>query len=115
MYFHSKDILEFFQNWPNQNNLLLAVKEDISDKLYLAEVRALGIIDKIIIGPLWRIIELQKCILEKNPLLLTLKMKLSELCKNESSIMILKTPTFSPSNVNIHKDILYNKLFEETN
>ncbi|XP_065670647.1 uncharacterized protein LOC136089042 [Hydra vulgaris] len=50
-----------------------------------------------------------------NPFLLTLKMKLSDLGKNASSIMISKTPIFSLNNVNIHKDILYDKLFEETN
>ena len=57
LYFHKEAITEFFHAWPNKNNLLEAVNEDISNKLYLAEVRALGIADKIVTGPFWRIVE----------------------------------------------------------
>ena len=61
-------------------NLLQAVNEDLSNKLFLAEVRALGIVDKIVTGPFWRIVENVNNILAINPYLLQLRSKLTDLC-----------------------------------
>ena len=69
LYFHADSIKECLKSWPNPNNLLKAVLEDISNDLFLAECRALGIVDKILTGPLWRIIEEKKIILEMNTVL----------------------------------------------
>ncbi|XP_065646071.1 uncharacterized protein LOC136076670 [Hydra vulgaris] len=113
LYYHSKSIKEFLCQWPNPNNLLKAVKEDISNILFLAESRALGIFDKLITGPLWRLIEEKKNILSMNKYLFRLKMKLSDLCK-DASPMLNATPVFDPRDVEIHKDKLYEKLFEDT-
>jgi E1A/CREB-binding protein len=113
LYYHSESIKEFISQWPNPNNLLKAVYEDISNLLFLAESRALGIFDKLITGPLWRLIEENKNILSMNKFLFRLKMKLSDLCKDASS-MLNQTPVFDPRDVKIHKDKLYEKLFEET-
>ena len=49
-----------------------------------------------------------------NKYLLRLKMKLSDLCK-KASPMLNQTPVFDPRDVKIHKDKLYEKLFEDTN
>ena len=43
VYYHRKHLAAFYQKWPNPNKLLSAVDEDLNNKLYLAEVRALGI------------------------------------------------------------------------
>ena len=81
---HEKPYLEsyignrFFHAWPNKNNLLEAVNEDISNKLYLAEVRALGIADKIV--------ENVDNMLENNPYLIQLKVSLSSLSVDASPI-----------------------------
>ena len=56
LYYHKEAVKKFLASWPNPNNLLKAVNEDISNKVYLAEVRALGIINKLLTGPLWRLL-----------------------------------------------------------
>ncbi|XP_047128216.1 uncharacterized protein LOC124808971 [Hydra vulgaris] len=48
-----------------------------------------------------------------NKFLFCLKMKLSDLCK-DASPMLNQTSVFDPREVKIHKDKLYEKLFEET-
>ncbi|XP_065655072.1 uncharacterized protein LOC136081590 [Hydra vulgaris] len=45
LYYHKDSITEFLNTWPNPNNLLKAIKEDIKNLVFIAEVRALGIID----------------------------------------------------------------------
>ena len=62
------------------------LNEDISNKLYLAEVRALGIADKIVTGPFWRIVENVDNMLEINPYLIQLKVSLSSLSVDASPI-----------------------------
>ena len=58
---------------------IIFLNEDISNKLYLAEVRALRIADKIVTGPFWRIVENVDNMLEINPYLIQLKVSLSSL------------------------------------
>lgn len=60
LYDHRDSVVSFLSSWPDPNNLLKAVNEDVSNKLFLSEVRELGIIDKLLTGPLWRLIVLRK-------------------------------------------------------
>ena len=112
VYYHRDSMLEFLENWPNPNNLLKAVKEDLSNTVFVAELRALGIVDKLLTGLLWRLIEEKKNILELNPYLFRLKLKLDELGKNASPLLD-QVPIFP--DLAIHKDGLYDKLFDEIN
>ena len=112
VYYHRDSMLEFLENWPNHNNLLKAVKEDLSNSFFVAELRALGIVNKLLTGPLWRLIEEKKNILELNPNLFRLKLKLDELCKKASPL--LDQVSIFPD-LAIHKDCLYEKLFDEIN
>ena len=82
LYYHKDTIKNVLASWHNPNNLLKAVNEDVSNNVYLAEVRALGMIDKLLTGPLWRLIESYHSVLELNPFLLCLKVNLTELCSN---------------------------------
>ena len=66
IYFHREGKKFFLKGWPNPNNLLEAVSEDMEFKLHLAELRALGTIDKVITGPFWRIVNQTKNILDLN-------------------------------------------------
>lgn len=43
--------------WGTPNRLLQAVLEDVTNPINIAGSKALGLIDKHITGPLWRIIE----------------------------------------------------------
>lgn len=42
---------------PNCDKLLKAVLDDANNELYISGCRALGLIDKFITGPLWKILE----------------------------------------------------------
>lgn len=58
-------IVDFLQNvWGTPNRLLKAVLEDASSDNYIAGCKALGLVDKLITGPLWRILESDVHILE---------------------------------------------------
>ena len=51
LYYHWDDLLSmiyYLNDWPNPNRLLLAVKEDMTNDVQKAGIRALGIIDKLI-------------------------------------------------------------------
>ena len=50
----------------NSNRLLRAVLEDLKVSEFLAGCRALGLISKIITSPLWRVLESDISILDKN-------------------------------------------------
>lgn len=58
VYYLSSSIKQFLTAvWQTPNNLLKAVLADISVSEFLAGCKALGLINKIITGPLWRVIE----------------------------------------------------------
>ncbi|XP_065679984.1 uncharacterized protein LOC136094302 [Hydra vulgaris] len=113
LYYHKDSITEFLNAWPNPNNLLKAIKEDITNLVFIAEVRALGIIDKLLTGPMWRIIESLDSILFLNPYLLRLKVRLSSLCIDASSLLFANGKIFEDTNL-LHQDVVYTKLFECT-
>ena len=49
---------DFFKNvWQTPNQLLKAVSADLAVPEHLAGCKALGIINKVITGPLWRVLE----------------------------------------------------------
>jgi len=51
-------MIEFLTKvWGPQNKLLKAVLDDANNELYISGCRALGLIDKFITGPLWKILE----------------------------------------------------------
>ena len=56
-YLH-RHMIEFLTKvWGPQNKLLKAVLDDANNELYISGCRALGLIDKLITAPLWRILE----------------------------------------------------------
>ena len=58
VYYLHNHIHNFLTNvWGTPNRLLKSVLEDVSQDLYVAGCKALGLIDKHITGPLWRILE----------------------------------------------------------
>ncbi|XP_077869048.1 uncharacterized protein LOC144360010 [Saccoglossus kowalevskii] len=113
VYYHSSDISQFVAKWPNPNRLLSAVAEDLSVKVYIAELRALGIIDKVVTGPYWRITEKVEGILGMNKHLLQMKMMLERWSKDAAPVLDGEL-MFSEDDAEVHRDHLYEKLFAET-
>ncbi|XP_072177862.1 uncharacterized protein [Diadema setosum] len=56
VYFLLSHLKEFFAEHAKDNNLLRAVDADLHVTQYLAATRALGLIDKLVTAPLWRVI-----------------------------------------------------------
>jgi hypothetical protein len=52
LYFQIDHLKCCLNQWISPNDLLKSVEFDINEKIYLAEIRALGIIYKVITGPL---------------------------------------------------------------
>ena len=58
VYYLHQHIVNFLSNvWGTPNKLLKSVLDDVSKDLHVAGCKALGLIDKHITGPLWRILE----------------------------------------------------------
>ena len=111
-YFHISDILTFLQSLSDPNDLIKCVLFDIQEKVYIAGIRALGIIDKIITGPFWRLIEGSKSILDLNNPHLKLLQEMWILWSSDASGLMLGNPLFPETVVSIHKDQLYDSLFQ---
>jgi hypothetical protein len=57
LYCMRESVLEYLNGKPGLNRLLRAVKEDCSNEKVVAGMRALGLCDKFLTGPIWRVIE----------------------------------------------------------
>ncbi|XP_072049567.1 LOW QUALITY PROTEIN: uncharacterized protein [Amphiura filiformis] len=110
-YYHRHHIYDFISSLPDPNNLLKAVHYDIQQKIYLAQIRALGVIDKVITGPFWRLVEKTPNVLELNKPLNDMLQKLKSWAINATPLLE-QEPLFS--NIDIHKDEVYDALFTES-
>jgi E1A/CREB-binding protein len=110
-YYHRNDIFNFLATLPEPNKLLKAVQFDIQQKVYLAQIRALGMVDKIITGPFWRLVEGTASILDLNA-------PLNHMLQQLKSWAVDATPLFEGEplfrDVDIHRDELYQELFAES-
>ena len=111
VYYHRHHIYEFLSALPDLNNLLKAVNFDIQQRLYIAQIRALGIVDKIITGPLWRVIESKDSILKLNDPLNHMLGKLQSWATDSSPLL---DGAILFENTEIHKDSMFEELFKNT-
>ncbi|VDI51116.1 Hypothetical predicted protein [Mytilus galloprovincialis] len=112
VYFHRNDVLELLQDYPEPNGLLKSVLFDIKAKVFIAGSRAMGMLDKLVTAPFWKILEQEGSILDINNHLLQMKLCLSQWAADGSE-------PFSGALMYdvslLDKDDLYNELFKETN
>lgn len=76
IYYYLVDIKIFFDSWLDFNELLKSIFFDVNEKVYISSFRVLGIIDKIIIGFFWRVIEKIENILDLNFVFFNMKLNL---------------------------------------
>jgi hypothetical protein len=57
IFFFKEQLLEFLKNTPNLNSLLQSVLHDLQQDFFIAGLKALGLISKLITTPLWHVIE----------------------------------------------------------
>lgn len=87
---------------------------DAQERACLAGVRALGIIDKTITGPFWRLLNAPDSnILSINEHLLNMKIQFEQWSQDASSLLEGGT-LFSQDIVEQHQDILFEELFRES-
>ncbi|XP_038050668.1 uncharacterized protein LOC119723859 [Patiria miniata] len=60
VYFLYPHLLEFFERVKDENELMRAVYEDLKVDEYRTGVRALGLMDKIVTGPLWKVLNVKE-------------------------------------------------------
>ena len=111
VYFHHNHFMEFFRVHGTPNKLLRAVKEDLQETINMAGIRALGIMDKLITGPFWRLCESVENILDLNKVIVELQNNMVLWTNDASELLFQQTPGFSSAVV--HNDNLYLKLFEK--
>ncbi|KAI8515682.1 hypothetical protein Bbelb_064950 [Branchiostoma belcheri] len=63
-YHHKDDLLAYLDTCEAPNRLLQAVRADLRVPVYVAGCCALGIINKIVTAPLWRLVESESSILD---------------------------------------------------
>ena len=81
-------MLNFIENAaPSLNRLLLAVVEDLRNKIYLTATRALGLVGKLITGPYFRTVGKTERILDLSPHLHKLQLALQQLSQDASLLL----------------------------
>ena len=111
-YYHRHHIADFLSNSCPRENRLLTSLVDMEDKLFVSVFRALGIVDKLITGPLFRLVEdKSKHIFALNKTWLHVIEAMEKFSTDASPLMeqctvVMDTP--------IHKDDVYNELFKDS-
>ena len=112
VFYHKSHIQDFLFKWPAPNRLLQLVAKDIVEPVYLAGVRALGILDKIVTGPFFRLTENAKSVLDLNPHLKRMQECLEQ-WSTDASPLLEGATLFDEEVVPIHRDELFDSLFQE--
>ena len=101
LYYISDLVKAFFKDvWQTPNQFLRAVNQDIQVPEYVAGCKALGLVNKIITGPLWRVLESDISILEINDYFQTLVTHLDMWTLNAADLLngeAILFPDFPPS------------------
>ena len=112
VYYHVADLNDFIKNKQDSENFLLtSVAADIDNKIYLAGFRALGIFNKLISGPLFRLVEEEGHIFALNNVWLQLKLILYQCSQNASVLM--EGDCLLPGG-RLTTDVIYDDLFRDT-
>ena len=113
-YFHKFHVVDFVSNFSVQTNSLLTAILDNEDEVYLASFRALGIVDKLITGPLFRLVENSNGhIFSLNQVWNYVKLKLQDLSENSSSMLTMQEDLIVPGG-EITRDDVYESLLSDT-
>ena len=110
-YFHRTHVADFLQISSHDNRLLQALP-DLQDPLYLAVLKSLGIVDKLVTGPLFRLVECEdKHIFSLNNTWNHVVESMEKFSENPTPL--LEEVTLIPD-INIKKDEVYLELFKDS-
>ena len=111
-YFHRSHLKEFVYGLESDNFLHQSIKQDIDDKIFLASARALGIVNKLITGPLYRKVVEKGHIFDLNDMWANL-LGFLEANSKDANRLLEEATIFDESY--IKKDEIYVELFTATN
>ena len=111
VYYHREHVSNFINSKYKNNRLLLAVNEDLSNKVFVAGVRSLGIISKLITGPYFRLVGKLEHMLDLNPYLLQLQQSLQAFSQDAMPLLNGKS-AFDENDVEIDRDVVYFELLK---
>jgi E1A/CREB-binding protein len=119
VFYHRHHISDFINSYflscTGQNNLVTCVSNYLNNNVYIAGCRALGIVDKLLTGPLWRQIESTKHILDLNQVWYTCLNNLQIFSEDSSELLEGKSIYPNFTNNNHIYDALFNVDDEELN
>ena len=111
MYYHRLHLSEFVKSIDGESFLHQSIKQDVDERLFIAGARALGIVNKLVTGPLYRKVVEAGHIFDLNDMWVNLLEYLEQNSANASEMMRGETfyaPAF------LSKDEVYFELFKET-
>ena len=111
-YFHLSHMKSFLQLLPDPNHLLKAVQEDLSEPIFAAELRAFGIIHKLITDPFWYLIRSSPNVLSLNPALHRLQQALQRF-SDDAKPLLQGEVIFDEVEAPVKRDAVYDSLFSE--
>ena len=95
-------------------SLLKAVAADLAEPVYLAGCKALGLINKLLTGPLWRVLESKMSILDMNEVYTCMRDQFKVWSEDASSFLEGQTALFDDTTIK-HGEILDDLLVENSN
>ena len=111
-YFMHQICRNFFENVKDDNKLLNAVFYDLQVDSFIAGCRALGIISKIVTGPLWRLLESKIHILDLSNHFQRMERLFSAFAVDAQDVLDGGVIFFE--GVDVKKDCVYDKLFQKS-
>ena len=87
IYFLHEKLKVFLESYSAKNQLLTAVLADLHEPVFRAGCKALGLINKFITGPLWRILESNKSIVEMNAVYTDIRDRFKEWGDDATSLL----------------------------
>ena len=113
VYYHRDSFGRFFDHHGTPNRLLQAVKQDMDELIHVAGCRALGIVDKLITGPFWRLIEGDEEYLSLNNKIESMREKLLTWADDATPLLYNEEKLFPE--IDVHEDSTYKELFRLRN
>ena len=110
-YFHRENIIEFLKSMESEIFLMSSVKQDVNEIVFSARTRALGVMEKLVTGPLFKSVSQSEHIFDLNEMWEELLTFLERNAKNSSFLMA--ESTVFPYSL-LTKDEMYKKLFQDT-
>ena len=90
-YFHRENIIEFLNSMESEIFLISSVKQDANEIVFSASTRALGIMEKLVTGPLFRRVSQSEHIFDLNEIWEELLTFLERNAKDPSFLMAEST------------------------